>query len=185
MNSHIKGRIFEKFPGSIVLDNNGIGYQINVSMNTYDDIPEEGDFLVYTYLSIKNEEVSIYGFSTKKERAVFNQLTGIPKIGPKTALSVFNTLSPKQFENAVYNSDDKTLATVKGISKKTAGRIILELSGKLEFDEKPASSDAYDALIVLGYKPKSIEKTLGKVMKENGEDISTEEIIKKALEIMR
>ena len=93
MNSHIKGIIYTKLPGMLTIDNNGMGFSIHISMNTFNDLPDiENEMLIYTHISIKNEEIKIFGFSTLKEKSLFNQLIQIPKIGPKTAISVFNTL---------------------------------------------------------------------------------------------
>ncbi len=186
MNNHIKGILFEKLPGMAVIDVRGMGFQIYISMNTYSDLPEVNEeVIIYTYISIKNEELRIFGFSSIKEKMLFNQLTNIPKIGPKTALAVFNTLNPEQFEQAIFNADSKTISTVKGISQKTADRIILELSGKIEFGHAGPTSDAYDALLVLGFKPKNIESAINDVMKMAGDEISVEEIIKQALQRLR
>ncbi|MCK4524770.1 Holliday junction branch migration protein RuvA [candidate division WOR-3 bacterium] len=186
MNSHIKGIIYDKLPGMLTIDNNGMGFSIHISMNTFNDLPDiDNEILIYTHISIKNEEIKIFGFSTLKEKSLFNQLIQIPKIGPKTAISVFNTLTPEQFEEAVYSTNTKRISTVKGISQKTADRIVLELSGKIEFAKISVTSDAYDALIVLGFKPRNIEKAINLVSKEKGDNLSTEEIIREALMRLR
>lgn len=186
MNNHIRGILFDKLPGIAVIDVGGIGYKLSISMNTYEDLPNKDEsVMLYTYLSIKNEEMNIFGFSTLKEKMLFGQLIGIPKIGPKTALSVFNTLSPEAFEQALMNSDSKRISTVKGISSKTADRIILELSGKLELSQPSVSGDAYDALVVLGFKPRNIEKAINDIIRDSGEDLSVEFIIKESLKRLR
>lgn len=186
MNNHINGILYEKLPGIAVIDVGGMGYRVNVSMNTYDDLPQRQEsVLLYTHLSIKNEELNIFGFSTVKEKMLFAQLIGIPKIGPKTALSVFNTLSPDAFEQALMNGDSKRISTVKGISQKTADRIILELSGKLELPGSSVTNDAYDALVVLGFKPRNIEKAINEIVRDMGEELSVEMIIKESLKRLR
>lgn len=181
MNHHIKGIVEDKYPGYAVIDNNGAGYMLHISMETYDSLPEKGGRVtMYTYISIRNEMIELFGFSTMRERKDFLELISVPKIGPKTAIAVFNTLSPEVFEEAVMNSDAATLSRVKGISRKTAEKIILEMSGKLEMDREGLSSDAYNALIVLGFSDKEIRPVISEVQKEN-KDADAEAIIREAL----
>lgn len=181
MNHHIRGIIEEKYPGIAVIDNNGMGYMFRISMDTYDAMPAKGEnVMLYTYISIKNEMIEFFGFISERERKDFLELISIPKIGPKTAISVFNTLSPEEFEQAVMNGDAGMLSRVKGISRKTAEKIILEISGKLAMDREGISSDAYDALIVLGFTDKEIRPVISQIKQENSE-ADTETVIREAL----
>uniref|UniRef100_A0A7C3NFU4 Holliday junction branch migration complex subunit RuvA n=1 Tax=candidate division WOR-3 bacterium TaxID=2052148 RepID=A0A7C3NFU4_UNCW3 len=186
MNWYIKGILTEKILPFIVVENNGIGYKIRVSFTTFSSLPDIGNEVkIFTYLSLKNEEFEIFGFSTSRERDIFLKLIDIPKIGPKTAISIFNTLSVEDFENAVNNSDPKVLARAKNVSKKLAESIILELAGKIAFENRGVAKDAYDALKSLGFSDKDISPILNDVLKnvKNPEDV--EEIIKEVLKRLR
>ncbi len=186
MNYYVKGILIEKMPGNLIIENNGIAFSFKISMSTYNNLPEKGeDVLLYTYISIKNEKLDFYGFASNKERNLFFQLIKIPKIGPKTALSVFNTLNPDEFEIAIVNSNVNAIANVKGISKKMANTIVLELSGKIEINKGTLSSDAYDALLVLGFKEKQINEVLREVMEIVNDIDNTELIIKEALKRLK
>ena len=186
MNYYIKGIIIEKMPGNLIIENNGIAFSFKISMATYNNLPDKNEeVLLFTYISIKNEQIDFYGFSTNKERNLFFQLIKIPKIGPKTAISVFNTLNPDEFESAIINSNINAIANVKGISKKMANTIVLELSGKIEINKGTLSSDAYDALLVLGFKEKEINEVLREVMDIVDDINNTEEIIKEALKRLK
>lgn len=186
MNYHINGSISEKNPAYVVIDNNGIGYSLRISLATYDKLPENGaSVLVYTYLSLKNEEFQLYGFLTLKERFLFMKLLDVPKVGPKTALSVFNALTPEEFENSVFLKNAGAIAKAKGISKKTAENIILELSGKLAVDSSHIANDAYEALLALGFIQKDIDAIMKDVMAIVSSPDDTEQIIKEALKRLR
>jgi Holliday junction DNA helicase RuvA len=186
MNSFIKGILIQKNPANVVIENNGIGYMMRISLSSYDKLPQPGEQAVlYTFLSIKNEEVSIYGFATEKEKILFLKLIEIPKVGPKTALSVFNALAPEEFENAVLMRNSAMIAKAKGISKKTAETIILELSGKLSVDGTRITNDAYEALLALGFMQKDIDPVLRDVMSAVADKENTEEIVKEALKRLR
>lgn len=182
MNWYIKGILTEKILPFIIVENNGIGYKLRVSFTTFSSLPDTGkDVKIYTYLSLKNEDFEVFGFSSSKERDMFLKLIEIPKIGPKTALSIFNTLSVEEFENAVNNSDPKILAKARNVSKKLAESIILELSGKISFEKKGIAKDAYDALKSLGFSDKDISPVLNDVFKNFGNSENLEEIIKEVL----
>lgn len=186
MNHHIKGILFEKYPGGAVIENGGIGYTLHISMNTYASLPEkENDVMLYTYLSIKNEEFNLYGFATLKERDLFFSLIQIPKVGPKTALAVFNAINPEQFEQAVETGDSAMIAKAKGISRKTADSIILQLSGKLSRSSAPVVNDAYNALTALGFSAKEIDTVLPKILEDAPDKNDTEFVVREALKRLR
>jgi len=186
MNHHIRGILFEKFPGMVVIENGGIGYTLHISMNTYALLPEKNfETMLFTFISIKNEEINFYGFSTQKERDLFFSLIQIPKVGPKTALAVFNAITPEQFEQAVETGDSNVIAKAKGISKKTADSIILQLSGKLSRSAAPVVNDAYNALTALGFSAKEIDSVLPKILEEAEDKNDTGYIVKEALKRLR
>jgi len=186
MNSFIKGTVAEKEFSKVIIENNGMGYELRISLSSHDKLPLKGeDALLFTFLSIKNEEVSIYGFATEKEKRLFLKLIEIPKIGPKTALSVFNAMTPEEFENAIMMRNSSAIARTKGISRKTAESIVLELSGKLSVDGERAPNDAYDALLALGFTSKDIDSVMKGVMDALGESAETESIVREALKRLR
>ena len=186
MNSFIKGILIHKTPAYAIVDNNGIGFMLRISLSSYDKLPGENEnVILYTFLSIKNEEVSIYGFSTEKEKSLFLKLIEIPKVGPRTAMSVFNALAPEEFENAVLMRNSSMIAKAKGISKKTAETIILELSGKLSVDGERITNDAYEALLALGFMQKEIDSVMKEVMESVEDKSDTERIVKEALKRLR
>ncbi|MGE3062084.1 MAG: Holliday junction branch migration protein RuvA [bacterium] len=186
MNSFIKGTLVQKTFSYIVIENNGIGYMMRISLSSYDKLPPTGeDAMLLTFLSIKNEEVSIYGFSDEKERSLFLKLIDIPKIGPKTALSIFNAMTPEDFEGFVLMRNSASIAKAKGISRKTAETIVLELSGKISADGARIANDAYDALLALGFTVKDIDAVIKDVMDSVEDKTDTENIVKEALKRLR
>ncbi|MDD3803765.1 MAG: Holliday junction branch migration protein RuvA [bacterium] len=186
MNSFIKGKLVQKNFSYAVMENNGIGYMLRISLSSHDTLPPAGeDALLYTYLSIKNEEVSIYGFSSEKEKLLFLKLIEIPKIGPKTALSVFNAMSPEEFENFVMMRNSASIAKAKGVSRKTAETIVLELSGKLSAGGARMANDAYDALLALGFGSKDIDSVMKNALEAVEDKSDTESIVREALKRLR
>ncbi|PIP13528.1 MAG: Holliday junction branch migration protein RuvA [bacterium (Candidatus Stahlbacteria) CG23_combo_of_CG06-09_8_20_14_all_34_7] len=186
MNSFIKGALIQKNPANVIVENNGMGYMLRISLSSYDMLPSSGENVtLYTFLSIKNEEVSIYGFSTEKEKALFLKLIEIPKVGPKTALSVFNAMTPGEFENAILIRNSSMIAKARGISKKIAETIILELSGRLSVDGMRITNDAYEALLALGFNQKDIDSVMKEVMETVEDKNDMESIVREALKRLR
>lgn len=182
MNWYIKGKIVEKNFPFIVVENNGIGYRLRVSLNSFTSLSDSlKEVLIYTHLSLKNEEFEIFGFSSERERDIFLKLIEIPKIGPKTALSIFNTFSVEQFEAAISQHDSSMIAKAKNVSKKLAESIILEFSQKISFETKGVSKTVYDALKSLGFNEKDIIPVMKDVLKEKKDQDNVEEIIKEIL----
>tara|TARA_Y100001958_G_scaffold131874_1_gene101291 strand:- start:664 stop:1245 length:582 start_codon:yes stop_codon:yes gene_type:complete len=190
MITYIKGRLIEKTPTKIIVESNGIGYEINISLNTYERIPDEENIKIYTYLQRKEDADILFGFSEESERGIFQQLISISGIGPSTARTILSSISPKEIQDAVWSEDVERIKSIKGIGLKTAQRLIIELKDKVElFDKKDLdlSGESYDikkeallALSVLGFNKSKSEKIVSKIYFENKE-IELQELIKKSL----
>lgn len=189
MYSYIKGYIEEIAGDFIVLDNNGIGYQINTSMQTISNVTINDDYKIYTYLHVREDDMSLYGFISKEELRLFLNLISVSKIGPKVALGILSSLSVDEIKFAIISEDPNTLSKAPGVGKKTANRMILELKDKIKdynidnLDTKPVNTssnvdEAIDALVALGYTKYEASNVINKL---NTEDLNTEAIIKLSL----
>ena len=190
MITYIKGRLIEKTPTKIIVESNGIGYEINISLNTFESIPDEENIKIFTYLQRKEDSDILFGFSEESERAIFQQLISISGICPSTARTILSSISPKEIQDAVWSEDVERIKSIKGIGLKTAQRLIIELKDKVElFDKKDLdlSGENYDikkeallALSVLGFNKSKSEKIVSKIYFENKE-IELQELIKQSL----
>ncbi len=189
MITQIKGRLIEKSPTELVVDCNGIGYSVNISLNTYSQIGTDENIKLYTYLLIKEDSHNLYGFFKKSERSLFKLLISVSGVGASTSRMMLSSLSPSEIISAIMSENVQVVQSIKGIGLKTAQRIILELKDKvLSLDEagdesltlNKQSEEASSALEVLGYSRKQTGKLLSKIISENP-GINVESIIKKAL----
>lgn len=190
MIAHIQGRLVEKTPTEVVIDCNGVGYQINISLHTYSLLPASENIRLYTYLQIKEDGHTLFGFMEKSEREIFKLLLSVSGIGAGIARTMLSSLEPKQIIHALAVGDVATIQSIKGIGGKTAQRAILDLKDKVlkvyDLDEVSVSAnntnreEALSALEVLGFNKKLAEKAVDKVVKENP-GASVETIIKSAL----
>jgi Holliday junction DNA helicase RuvA len=188
MISAIRGTILDITPGDIHIDT-GSGFILRVlyPVSHYSQLKAEKEVLLYTVLKIKDEDVVLYGFLNRKEKASFEKLLSVSGVGGKTALSLLSAFSTNELVQAIDNSDLGKLSSIPGIGKKTAGRIILELTGKLELgEEQPAETvtlrdDLVSALVNLGYPAKNVREYVNKVLKENPEATSFELLFKAVL----
>ena len=190
MIAHIHGKLVEKTPTHLIIDCGGVGYHINISLHTYSLLPNTDFIKVYTYLQIKEDAHTLFGFIEKSEREIFKLLLSVSGIGASIARTMLSSLDPKQVTNAIASGDVVTIQSVKGIGSKTAQRVILDLKEKVlklyDLDEVSMSQsntnrdEALSALDVLGFVRKYSEKIVEKIVKEDPE-ASVESIIKKAL----
>ena len=190
MIAHIHGKLVEKTPTHIIIDCGGVGYHVNISLHTYSLLPNTDFIKVYTYLQIKEDAHTLFGFVEKSEREIFKLLLSVSGIGSSIARTMLSSLDPKQITNAIASSDVVTIQSIKGIGSKTAQRVILDLKEKVlklyDLDEVSMSQsntnrdEALSALEVLGFVRKASEKVIEKIVKEDP-DASVESIIKKAL----
>ncbi len=190
MIAHIQGKLVEKNPTEVVIDCNGVGYQVNISLNTYSLIPDKESIKLFTYLQIKEDSHTLFGFAEKSEREIFKMLISVSGIGASIARTMLSSIEPKQIIQAIAVGDVVTIQSIKGIGTKTAQRVILDLKDKVlkvyDLDEVSILQDntnkdeALSALEVLGFNRKLAEKSVEKIVKENPE-ASIETIIKQAL----
>lgn len=191
MYEYIKGTIEDIGADFIIIENNNIGYRINTSKNTINDVSKTNtDKKIFTYLNVREDEMSLFGFTTKEELGMFKLLLGVSKIGPKVAIGILSFLNPSQLKVAIASEDTSTLSKAPGVGKKTASRIILEVKDKIKDHvlegevllvnqiDNNSDDDALDALISLGYTRNEVISILNKL--DIG-DLSTEEIIKLTL----
>jgi Holliday junction DNA helicase RuvA len=176
----------------VIVEVNGIGYQVNISLNTFSEIKDREDIRLSTYLQIREDAHVLFGFSSESEKTMFQNLISVNGVGPSTALVVLSYLPPAELKSAILREDAATLQAVKGIGGKTAQRLILELKDKLKKDgiEEIASSspsynkmrqEALSALMTLGIAKLAAEKSIDTVLKKSGNNLTLEELVKQAL----
>ena len=190
MITHLKGKLVEKSPTNVVIEVDGIGYWVNISLTTFSQIPDNENIKLYTHLQIKEDSHSLYGFYSKKEREIFRLLISVSGVGTSTARTMLSSLDPQQVVEAISSNNVSIVQSVKGIGSKTAQRLIIELRDKIlkiyDLDETYVNSnnttreEALSALEVLGINKRSSERLVDNIIKEN-QDISVEEIIKETL----
>ena len=192
----IRGKLTQKRPDEIIIETGGLGYVCFISNNTYDKLPKPGEEVsLLTYFQVTENNQQLFAFSEITERELFMMLIGVSGIGPKTAIVLLSAVSPDEFKRRLIASEVTMLTALPGIGPKTARRIIVELKDKFvklsaddlpreDSDVKPEVSDAYDALLALGFQLKKIRNVITKVQNEN-KDLSTEEMIKLALTELR
>ncbi|MFN4197514.1 MAG: Holliday junction branch migration protein RuvA [Flavobacterium sp.] len=190
MIAHIQGRLVEKTPTDVVIDCQGVGYQLHISLHTFSLLPDSEQVRLFTHLQIKEDAHTLFGFIEKSERELFRLLISVSGIGAGIARTMLSSLEPRQIIQAIGSGDVVTIQGIKGIGAKTAQRVILDLKDKVlklyDIDEVSASSyntnkeEALSALEVLGFNKKLAEKVVEKLVKEQP-DMTVETIIKQAL----
>ena len=190
MITHLRGKLVEKNPTHVVIECAGVGYFVNISLNTFAKIGDSEIILLFTHLQVKEDSHTLFGFAEKSEREIFRLLLSVSGIGSSTARTMLSSLSPAQVRDAIASGDVPTIQGVKGIGAKTAQRVILDLKDKVlkvyDIDELSVHSnntnkdEALSALEVLGFVRKQAEKVVDKIV---GQDpgLSVEDIIKFAL----
>ncbi|MDG2341834.1 MAG: Holliday junction branch migration protein RuvA [Cytophagales bacterium] len=190
MISFIRGKKVEVAPSKLVLDVNGIGYEINISLRTYSKIKDKDEINIHTYLNVKEDSHTLYGFNNKSEKQTFLSLLSINGVGPSTAIMILSSISADEFNKAIISSDVNKIKSVKGIGLKTAERIILELKDKISIDDisddfshsfdNTIKDEALSALSSLGISKNIVYKHVDDILKRN-ENISLEDLIKEVL----
>ena len=191
MITHIHGKLVEKTPTYVVVDVNGIGYKIKISLQTFSAI--DGEFCkLYTHLSVKEDSHTLFGFFEESERHLFTNLISVSGVGPSTAQVILSTYSPDEIIHHITTADVKAIESIKGIGGKTAQRIIIDLKDKvakgmptsdLMFDriDNTIREEALSALLALGFAKKAAESKIDKVLKSTPKIASVEELVKTAL----
>ncbi|MDA9069129.1 Holliday junction branch migration protein RuvA [Algibacter sp.] len=190
MITHIQGKLSEKNPTHVVIDCNGVGYMLNISLHTYSQISDKEQLKLFTHLQVKEDSHTLYGFSSLAEREIFRLLISVSGIGASIARTMLSSLTPKQIREGIATGDVVLIQSIKGIGAKTAQRVILDLKDKIlkiyDIDEVSISGgntnkdEALSALEVLGFLKKQAERVVDKIMVTQP-DADVETIIKQAL----
>jgi Holliday junction DNA helicase RuvA len=190
MITHIQGKLVEKNPTDVVIDCNGVGYLLNISLHTYSQIPDQDHLKLYTHLQVREDAHTLYGFSSVAEREIFRLLISVSGVGASTARTMLSSLTPKQVREGIAHGDVALIQSIKGIGAKTAARVILDLKDKIlkvydidelsEVKNNTNKDEALSALEVLGFVRKQSERVVEKIV-ANQPDANVETIIKEAL----
>jgi len=194
MFAYINGKLAYKDPTFVIIDIQGVGYDIKITLHTYGQIKDQENCKLFTYFHVKEDIQALYGFASMRERTLFLQLISISGVGPSTGLMVLSSLSPEEVEHAIISEDVRTIQGVKGIGAKTAQRIILELKDKIGKDQPESAiqniaisgasairNEALAALVTLGINKVAAQKTIDKILKNADGPVRLEDLIKLAL----
>ena len=196
MYAYIKGKLVEKNPAFVILDNNGIGYLINISINTYTKIQNETDVKLHVHQQITEDAHTFYGFAEESEKQLFQQLISVSGVGCSTARMILSAMQASDIQQAIVNENVSVLEKVKGIGPKTAKRIILELKDKMmkmgdgkgvqpsSFAHNNIRTEALNALMALGFSRVQADASIQKAMKNTPSVNTVEALIKEALRTM-
>ena len=190
MITHLRGKLIEKNPTYVVIDVSGVGYWLNISLNTFSLLPDDEAILLYTHLSVKEDSHPLFGFITKIEREIFRLLISVSGVGPSIARTMLSSMTTDEIQHAIASGDVAIIQSVKGIGTKTAQRVLVDLKDKIlktfTVDEvsitesNTSKNEALTALEVLGFNKKLSEKVINKILLED-KTASVEILIKKAL----
>ena len=193
MIEYICGKIAELTPTFVIIDNHGIGYELNISLNTFSELEQKSEVKILIHEVIREDAHMLFGFATANERALFRELIGVSGVGGNTARMILSSIPPAELEQTISSGDDKRLKSVKGVGAKTAQRIIVDLKDKIKPSgdtlllQPTAMSDAYEealaALLMLGFPKPQSQKALTKLFKEEPA-LKVEQAIKKALTML-
>ena len=190
MISHINGKLVEKTPTYVVIDCNGVGYKLNISLQTYSSIQAENCKLL-THLAVKEDSHTLYGFCTSNERDLFRQLISVSGVGASTARMILSTYSAEEIVNYIITADVAAIQNIKGIGGKTAQRIIIDLKDKvgkgketsdlLFTQDNTIKEESLSALLALGFTKKVAYKKMEQVMKNHEGEITVEDLVRRSL----
>ena len=194
MIAFLKGRLVQRDPTFVVVDVQGVGYQLQISLQTFSEIKEQENVMLYTHLNIREDAHVLFGFSSLTEKKLFQQLISVNGVGPSTAIVMLSYLNSNELKTAIVREDVASLQAIKGIGGKTAQRVIIELKDKLKKESweesQPAISlgahntmrnEALSALLTLGLPKAAAEKSVDTVLKKSGNTITLEDLVKQAL----
>ncbi|MFZ6011460.1 MAG: Holliday junction branch migration protein RuvA [Bacteroidota bacterium] len=194
MISFLKGRLVHKEPTFVIIDVNGVGYQANISLQTFSEIKDQENILLHTHLNIREDAHVLFGFSQESEKKLFQQLISVNGVGPSTAIVMLSYMNSNELKTAIVQENAAALQSIKGIGGKTAQRVIIELKDKLKKESweesQPTVSvgphntlrkEALSALLTLGLPKAAAEKSVDTVLKKSGNTITLEDLVKQAL----
>jgi holliday junction DNA helicase RuvA len=192
MYAFLKGKLVEKNPTHVVIDCNGVGYMVHISLYTFSQLKDQENVQLLTHFVVREDAHILYGFADDQERELFKHLISVSGVGPNTARMVQSSLTPNELFEAILSNNTFAIQAVKGIGSKTAQRIILDLKDKLQKGGLPAEisqgvhntnkEEALTALITLGFAKQVAEKAINKLILEQKETLSVEDIIRKVLQ---
>ncbi|MGC6421515.1 MAG: Holliday junction branch migration protein RuvA [Flavobacteriaceae bacterium] len=190
MITQLSGKLIEKHPTHLVIDCNGLGYEVHISLHTYGQLTDAEAITLYTHLQIKEDAHTLFGFYTQSERALFRLLISVSGIGASTARTMLSSMDPNTIQRAIVAEEVKTIQSIKGIGLKTAQRVIIDLQDKIKnlpeteeiqaFSGNTIKEEALSALEVLGYPRRSSEKVIDNLIQSTS-DATVESLIKAAL----
>jgi len=190
MITHISGKLIEKNPTNVIIECNGLGYFLPISLQTFSKIPDKENAKLFTYLNIREDAHILFGFADKIEREIFKLLISVSGVGPSTAITMLSSMENEEIQQAIASEDVEKIKSVKGIGIKTAQRVIVDLKDKIlktydlskdiTVSNNTIKNEALSALEVLGFPRKRVDKTIQVIIKDFP-DIGLEELIKKAL----
>ncbi len=195
MIAHLTGQLTHKAPTHVVLDVNGVGYEVGISLHTFSAIKALERCQLFICHYIKGDAQALYGFFSWEEKQCFSQLISVNGVGPRIALTILSSLTPSELEKAIVNGQVGVLKSIKGVGQRTAQRLVLELQSKMGHESNavkdksavlrmdPAASEALAALTKLGIAPTVAEKALAKVCQACPEETSPEVLIKQVLQM--
>lgn len=192
MYNHFEGKLAVKTPTYAVIDCGGVGYQLNISLNTFSKLPESGSCKLFAHLAVREDALVLFGFGDEEEREMFRQLISVSGVGPGTARMILSSMGPPEVMQAIHSGNVAALKAVKGIGEKSAQRIIIDLKGKFIADagssagtpfaaDNKMREEALSALVMLGFARNMAEKAVDKALKTEGNALSVEHLIKLAL----
>jgi len=194
MIAYIDGKLAYKDPTFVLIEVNGIGYEVKIPLSTFSDLKEGERVKLLTYLHVKEDSHTLYGFSDATQKRIFLDLISISGIGPNTGLMMLSSMNPSELQHAIASEDVKTIQSIKGIGSKTAQRVILELKDKfkklnlvpesrenVEFSHNSLRNEALSALVTLGIPKPTAEKNVDSIIKKEGDQLTLEKLIKLAL----
>ncbi|HEY0056508.1 MAG TPA: Holliday junction branch migration protein RuvA [Pedobacter sp.] len=194
MYAYISGKLVFKCATFVVIEANGVGYHINISLNTYSKVTGKENCKLYTWLHVKEDAHTLYGFSDEGERRLFLHLISVSGIGPGTGRMILSSVTPDEIQTAIVKGDVSQMQRIKGIGPKSAQRLILELQDKLKKEGIETLTDApqyntvkdeaLSALVMLGFSKNTAEKTVDQIIKNSIETLSVEQLIKFALKTL-
>lgn len=194
MIAFLKGRLVHRDPTHVMIDVNGVGYHVHISLQTFSSIKEQENIQLFTHLSIREDAHVLFGFASEGEKKLFQQLISVSGVGPSTAIVMLSYMNENELKTAIVREDAASLQAIKGIGGKTAQRVIIELKDKLkkeswEENQPSISSGAHNtvkkealsALLTLGLPKAVAEKSIDSVLKKSGNTITLEDLVKQAL----
>ncbi|WP_448700731.1 Holliday junction branch migration protein RuvA [Mucilaginibacter sp. AW1-3] len=191
MYAYINGKLVFKCPTYVVIDAGGVGYHINISLNTYSGIGDKENCKLYTWMHVKEDAHTLYGFIDEGERRLFLHLVSVSGIGPNTGRMILSSITPSEIQTAIIKGDVPLIQRIKGIGPKSAQRMVLELQDKLKKDGPDTltampvihtvKDEALAALVMLGFVKNNAEKVIDQAIKSSNDSLTVEQLIKVAL----